>query len=316
METASHLEQEERPSTTSECSPLLSDNPTDDASNAPLQSNGSSASDAPVKKTHRLIIDGIRSNWHQSPIFAPQDKETRLENGVSILDFDFLCASVAMQRDPLSVDAQRDAYEAGVQRMWEGGVLDCFEDKEIALQTLLCPSVTYGKNLSRAGFGSCVAKAGVHFLLLATALVTYVLFLCAYGHQYLYASIFILICAASYASFYRIQIRRKFNIKGKDIDGFVSAFDDSLNHFICGCCALCQEARTLEINNVQDGNWRGRGDTIWVGSYAMPANQQGTESLELKPPVIITISSSDRSDNHSHGQTAGSSGICPHSQTG
>ncbi|KAH7280248.1 hypothetical protein KP509_37G057700 [Ceratopteris richardii] len=299
METASHLEQEERPSTTSECSPLLSDNPTDDASNAPLQSNGSSASDAPVKKTHRLIIDGIRSNWHQSPIFAPQDKETRLENGVSILDFDFLCASVAMQRDPLSVDAQRDAYEAGVQRMWEGGVLDCFEDKEIALQTLL--SVIHG---------------GVHFLLLATALVTYVLFLCAYGHQYLYASIFILICAASYASFYRIQIRRKFNIKGKDIDGFVSAFDDSLNHFICGCCALCQEARTLEINNVQDGNWRGRGDTIWVGSYAMPANQQGTESLELKPPVIITISSSDRSDNHSHGQTAGSSGICPHSQTG
>ncbi|KAI5054955.1 hypothetical protein GOP47_0030445 [Adiantum capillus-veneris] len=305
MEAASHGEQIERPSLSSECSPLLSEQFSNASSLPPPQHDDPAACDSSAKKVQQLILDGKGSNWHQSPIFAPQDKERKPEDALPIMDFDLLCATIAMQREPLSVDVQRDACEVGVQRMWEGGVLDCFEDKEIALRTFCCPSVTYGKNLSRAGFGSCIAKGGVHFLLLVTAFISYILFLCAYGRQYLYTAITVLICVAVYASFYRIQIRRKFNIKGSDLDGVVSAFDDGLNHFICGCCALCQEARTLEMNNVQDGSWRGRGDTLWVGSYAMPTASQGIESSEqdsdLRQPVVVTISPEDsrESDGHS-----------------
>ncbi|MCO5589249.1 hypothetical protein L7F22_043215 [Adiantum nelumboides] len=304
MEAASHSEQDERLSLSSECSPLLS---SDELSLLPRQHEDSAACDSSAKKVQHLILDGKGSNWHQSPIFAVQDKERNPEDNLPILDFDLLCATIAMQREPLSVDVQRDACEVGVQRMWEGGVLDCLEDKEIALRTVCCPSVTYGKNLSRAGFGSCRAKGGVHFLLLVTAFVSYTLFLCAYGRQYLYAAITVLICVAAYASFYRIQIRRKFNIKGSDLDGVVSAFDDSLNHFMCGCCALCQEARTLEMNNVQDGNWRGRGDTIWVGSYAMP-NASGCidcseESSERRQPVVVTVSPEDIRELDGHSGT-------------
>lgn len=304
MEATLHVD--ERPSVTSECSPLLSEHNAG-ASSTPPPQHDETTCDTSAKKVQHLIIDGKGSNWHQSPIFAPQEREREPEDSLPILDFDLLCATIAMQREPLSVEVQRDACEVGVQRMWEGGVLDCFEDKEIALRTICCPSVTYGKNLSRAGFGSCIAKGGVHFLLLVTAIVSYILFLCAYGRQYLYTAITVLICAAAYASFYRIQIRRKFNIKGSDLDGVVSAFDDSLNHFICGCCALCQEARTLEMNNVQDGNWRGRGDTIWVGSYAMPSAPQGTESpecsVELKQPVVGTMYPEDTAEGNGRSWT-------------
>lgn len=64
-----------------------------------------------------------------------------------------------------------------------------------------------------------------------------------------------------------------------------------------------QEARTLEMNNVQDGNWRGRGDTIWVGSYATPAGSQSIEPSELRPPVVITISSDHRTESDGHSWT-------------
>eukprot|EP00250_Pteridium_aquilinum_P006080 c16064_g1_i2 orf=555-1391(+) len=262
----SHIDEIERPSNAaSECLPLLHEPSTNILSSSPLPhvpSEDVSVCNSSSKRVQHLILDGKGSNWHQSPIFAPQDKDGKSVDSLPVLDFDLLCASIAMQREPLSVDIQRDACEVGVQRMWEGGVLDCFESREIALQTFCCPSITYGKNLNRAGFGSCITKA--------------------------------------YASYYRIQIRRRFNIKGSDLDGIVSAIDDSLNHFICGCCALCQEARTLEINNVQDGNWRGRGDTIWVGSYAMPTGSQSIDPSELREPVVITISSEDRTESDGH----------------
>jgi hypothetical protein len=45
----------------------------------------------------------------------------------------------------------------------------------------------------------------------------------------------------------------------------------------------------LEMNNVQDGTWHGRGDTICVGSYS----EGNKVFLELHPPPAVTTSSPD-----------------------
>lgn len=50
-----------------------------------------------------------------------------------------------------------------------------------------------------------------------------------------------------------------------------------------------QESRTLEMNNVQDGTWHGRGDTICIGSYS----EGNKANYELHPPAIISANSSD-----------------------
>lgn len=52
-------------------------------------------------------------------------------------------------------------------------------------------------------------------------------------------------------------------------------------------CFIEQEARTLEMNNVQDGIWHGRGDTICVGSYSEP----GRTPFELSPPAVVSTKS-------------------------
>lgn len=50
-----------------------------------------------------------------------------------------------------------------------------------------------------------------------------------------------------------------------------------------------QESRTLEMNNVQDGTWHGRGDTICIGSYS----EGNMANYELHPAAIISANSSD-----------------------
>lgn len=48
-----------------------------------------------------------------------------------------------------------------------------------------------------------------------------------------------------------------------------------------------QESRTLEMNNVQDGTWHGRGDTICIGSFPEGKNS----FFELNPPPLVSTNS-------------------------
>lgn len=76
------------------------------------------------------------------------EEEERLIEGVAVLDFDMLCSTVAMQtqakwtRLHTQEDEDEDKEDGGVEfggvlRMWEGDLLDCFQDRRISLQSAL-----------------------------------------------------------------------------------------------------------------------------------------------------------------------------------
>lgn len=217
------------------------------------------------------------------------------KEGMPVLDFDVLCATVAMQSEHLSFEFRRlpdRESGGGVHRMWEGDLMDCCDDRNIFLRTAFCPFFTFGKNMQRAGFGTCAGKGIVHFLLGICALSNYIAFGVTKLYPLLYIAIAFTLLMAAYAGYFRTQIRGRFNIKGSD-----SALDDCMHHLLCSCCALCQEARTLEMNNVQDGTWHGRGDTILVGSY----RESDRSPIELQESATLTVSpeacSMDKSDH-------------------
>lgn len=56
-------------------------------------------------------------------------------------------------------------------------------------------------------------------------------------------------------------------------------------------CNMMQESRTLEMNNVQDGTWHGRGDTICIGGFGGKSKAHS----ELRPPPLVSIKSTDES---------------------
>jgi len=72
-----------------------------------------------------------------------EERESLLQ-GVAVLDFDVLCSTVALQAQHgkwgrLGVeddDQEEESAEFGaVLRMWEGEILECFDDHRIALES-------------------------------------------------------------------------------------------------------------------------------------------------------------------------------------
>ncbi|KAK2644241.1 hypothetical protein Ddye_019436 [Dipteronia dyeriana] len=217
-----------------------------------------------------------------------EEEEERLLQGVTVMDFDVLCSTVAQGhwrklQDEDDVDGGGGDVEGGelggVLRMWEGEVLDFFDDRRVALQSACCPCYRFGKNMRRAGFGSCFLQGTVYLILAIGVVMNVIAFIVTKRRCFLYLAVSFVISIGGYLGYHRTQIKKKFNIRGSD-----SSMDDCIYHLVCPCCTLSQESRTLEMNNVQDGTWHGRGDTICVGSYG-----EGSKAFfELHPPPVST----------------------------
>ncbi|GMH15808.1 hypothetical protein Nepgr_017649 [Nepenthes gracilis] len=180
---------------------------------------------------------------------AEAEEEKVLLEGMAVLDFDMLCSTVALQN------------QGKWRLMWEGEVLDCFDDHRIAIESACCPCYRFGKNMRRAGFGSCLLQGIVYLILAVSALLNCIAFTVTRRHYFLYLGIAISILLGMYLGFFRTRIKKKFKIRGSD-----SPIDDCVYHLICPCCTICQESRTLEMNNVEDGTWLGRGDAICIST--------------------------------------------------
>lgn len=223
------------------------------------------------------------------------------ENLMAVLDFDMLCATVALQTQGVKTEkwAEEDDRDiggefGGVQRLWEGTVLDCLADRRIAIESSFCPCYRFGKNMRRANLGYCFLQGSVYLLLAIVILFHFIVFGITKQHCFLYAGVASTIVFGLYMGYYRSRIRKQFNVMGSD-----SFIDDCMSHIMCPCCSLCQESRTLEMNNVQDGVWHGRGDTICIGSMVLPALLKPS-SIPTKSPGLCSMARlSNESSIHS-----------------
>ena len=77
------------------------------------------------------------------------EEEDKFLEEVTLLDFDMLCSTVAMQTQGkwAKLDSAEDAKTGpeigGVFRMWEGELLDCFEDRRIAIESAWLDSLIH-----------------------------------------------------------------------------------------------------------------------------------------------------------------------------
>ncbi|KAH8493569.1 hypothetical protein H0E87_020363 [Populus deltoides] len=156
-----------------------------------------------------------------------EEEEKLLMEGMSVLDFDMLCSTVAMQTQgnywaKLESNEEEDddlnRYNnggggGGGFRMWEGEVLDCFDDRRIAIESLCCPCYRFGKNMRRAGFGSCFLQGIAYYILGLGALLNFIAFIVTKRRRFLYLSVVFTFSLGIYLGFFRTQMRKKFNIR-------------------------------------------------------------------------------------------------------
>lgn len=74
-----------------------------------------------------------------------EEEEKLLMDGVAVLDFDMLCSAVAAMQSQgkckwTELDNQEHLEDSefgggGVLRMWEGDLLNCLDDRSIALES-------------------------------------------------------------------------------------------------------------------------------------------------------------------------------------
>ncbi|KAL7593500.1 uncharacterized protein LOC111906898 [Lactuca sativa] len=235
-----------------------------------------------------MMADSEKQVGAAVAMVVEEEEKERLIERVPVLDFDILCSTVAMKTNQGKWNKLEENYEedggefgGGVFRMWEGDLLDCYDDRRLVLQSSFCPWYRFGENMRLAGFGSCFLQGFMYAILAGIALCNIVAFAVTKKHCFLYLGVFFALSLGTYMGFYRSKMRNKFNIKGSD-----GSLDDCVSHLICPCCTLAQESRTLEMNNVQDGTWHGRGDTMCIGTYV-----EGVKAFELIPPTIISIDS-------------------------
>ncbi|GBG65546.1 hypothetical protein CBR_g51429 [Chara braunii] len=163
--------------------------------------------------------------------------------------------------------------------MWNGGMCDCClpggDGKDgccLCMQTLLCPCVTFGQNVQRAGAGSCVLH-GLLYFIITTVLCLGLLFL-AYLFLYLWLGglVILLLALGLYGGCCRAQIRNKYNLPG-------GPCGDCCQHACCCFCSHCQEYRTL--TNFTHGEGTGH-----RGNQALPMVAPPVTRLYLKSSSI------------------------------
>ncbi|KAL5544740.1 hypothetical protein UlMin_008524 [Ulmus minor] len=109
-----------------------------------------------------------------------------------------------------------------VTNQWNSDLFDCMNDPMNAIITLFCPCITFGQiaEIIDNGGTSCVTSGMLYGLL----------------------AFFIgLPCIISCA--YRTKLRNKLGL-------VESPLPDCVAHFLCECCALCQEYRELQANGL------------------------------------------------------------------
>ncbi|KAJ3670305.1 hypothetical protein LUZ60_010629 [Juncus effusus] len=186
------------------------------------------------------------------------------KGGVTVLDFDMLCAAVAAaapakKAAETAEEEEEEGWGLGsAQRMWEGELLgDFLDDRPIAMEASCCPCYRFGKNMRKANLGSCFLQGAAYLIFRLFALFSLIAFFITRNNSYLYFGVGSALLIGIYLGYFRTKIRKQFNIRGND-----SSIDDCVSHLLCPCCTLSQESRTLEMNNVQSGVWHGRGETI------------------------------------------------------
>ncbi|KAH9576394.1 hypothetical protein CY35_01G158900 [Sphagnum magellanicum] len=190
---------------------------------------------------------------------------------------------------PMAMDLRTPSSSGsrGLQRLWEGGLFEIGDHSDVTIQTAFCPCATFGRNMERSGFGTSWGQGGIFLLLSVGAVSFYITYVCTGSPWFIYGTLSLLLLMAMYAGHYRVRMRRRFNIIGSEGGNTVSLIDDHLYHLMCGCCSLCQEARTLKSNNVLNGKWHGRGDILVIGSQVLftPAG-----TTQLSPAALQKFS--------------------------
>ncbi|KAK9049525.1 hypothetical protein SSX86_031246 [Deinandra increscens subsp. villosa] len=154
----------------------------------------------------------------------------------------------------------RDEIIRETSPKWSGGIFDFWEDISLAYLSLFCSFCVFGWNMERLGFGNMYVHMAT-FLLFCLA-PFWIFNLAAINIDNETArealgvtGIFLCLFGLLYGGFWRIQMRKRFNLPPSNSCCGKPAVTDCALWLFCCWCSLAQEVRTGNLYDIKEDNF-------------------------------------------------------------
>ncbi|GFQ06996.1 protein plant cadmium resistance 10 [Phtheirospermum japonicum] len=169
--------------------------------------------------------------------------------------------------------ASRDDERAVEARpKWSGGILDFWDDISLAYLSLFCSFCVFGWNMERLGFGNMYVHIATFLLFCLAPFWIFNLAAINIDNETVrealgITGIFLCVFGLLYGGFWRIQMRKRFNLPGNEFCCGKPAVTDCALWLFCCWCSLAQEVRTGNAYDiVEDKFYRKRDEEMSVMS--------------------------------------------------
>ncbi|KAJ4979393.1 hypothetical protein NE237_010173 [Protea cynaroides] len=182
---------------------------------------------------------------------------------------------------------------------WRGKLLDYWDDISLAYLTFFCSFCVFGWNMERIGFGNMYVHI-VTFLLFCTA-PFWIFVLAAVNIEndavregLVITGVVLCVFGLLYGGFWRIQMRKKFNLPANDFCCGDTTMSDCARWLFCCSCALAQEVRTVDFYDIVEEKFYRK----QIGVRSPLPQENGSAQLQSSPsPQHWNVSSASELRN-------------------
>lgn len=141
---------------------------------------------------------------------------------------------------------------------WKGGLYDVWDDISVAYLSLFCCICLFGWNMERLGFGNMYVHVATFFLFCTAPFWIFNLAAVNIDNETVrealgLTGIVLCVFGLLYGGFWRIQMRKRFNLPANNFCCGKPAVTDCAEWLFCCWCSLAQEVRTADFyNTVED----------------------------------------------------------------
>ncbi|XP_058082874.1 uncharacterized protein LOC131230867 [Magnolia sinica] len=145
---------------------------------------------------------------------------------------------------------------------WRGGLFDLWDDISTAYLSLFCGFCVFGWNMERLGFGNMYVHIATFLLFCMAPFWIFNLAAINIDNEVVrealgFTGIVLCVFGLLYGGFWRIQMRKRFNLPANNFCCGYPAVTDCMQWLCCCMCSLAQEVRTGDFYDVEkDGFYR------------------------------------------------------------
>lgn len=150
---------------------------------------------------------------------------------------------------------------------WSGGILDFWDDISLAYLSLFCSFCVFGWNMERLGFGNMYVHIATFLLFCMAPFWIFNLAAVNIDNETVrealgITGIFLCVFGLLYGGFWRIQMRKRFNLPAYKFCCGKPAVSDCAMWLFCCWCSLAQEVRTGNSYDIVENKFRQKNPVI------------------------------------------------------